>query len=398
MTEEAMPGAQAAAPKPLKLPKLFAPAAALYTALSAHGASTRLPIGGAPAGESKRVLLRIAPPSAAAANAGEEAKAPAAPGAALRFRAGDAHWTLFLEDFSLFSLHPIFEDPEMAASLPESLPDELLAALAEDLLKPALAVISDALGAALAFEGFVRDCAAAAARAPRLLTLSIAPERGEAQAEASDSAAFGAWLSADSPAAFQGLTAFLAQAKSGKGFLAGRIDSVPIEIALIGAEAKLGLVDCRGLASGDIVCLEDWAPARGEILAAAVSGARRICEARCRLEEGALTIDEPWRLAQSEAEAAPAKEAAAANTENTMQRTDDIEVTLSFELERRTITVGELKSLEPGAVLRLTADPEAPVTIRANGAPIAKGRLVDLNGVIGVQLTAAQGDGARHVD
>ena len=81
-----------------------------------------------------------------------------------------------------------------------------------------------------------------------------------------------------------------------------------------------------------------------------------------------------------------------------MQRTDDIEVTLAFELERRTITVGELKSLEPGAVLRLTADPEAPVTIRANGAPIAKGRLVDLNGVIGVQLTAAQGDGARHVD
>ena len=88
MTEEAMPGAQAAAPKPLTLPKLFAPAAALYTALSAHGASTRLPIGGAPAGESKRVLLRIAPPSAAPAHAGEEAKAPATPGAALRFRAG----------------------------------------------------------------------------------------------------------------------------------------------------------------------------------------------------------------------------------------------------------------------------------------------------------------------
>lgn len=398
MTEEAMQAAQAAAPKPLTLPKLFAPAAALYTALSAHGCAARLPIGGAAAGEAQSLFLRLAAPHAGAAPAGAEE----APRAALRFRAGEAYWTLFLEDFSLFGLHPIFEDPETAACPPESLPDELLAALAEDLLTPALATIGEALGEAVAFEGFVRDCASAAARAPQLLTLSMGLLKGEAQAQGSASAnaspAFGAWLAADSPAAFQGLTAFLARPKSGRGFLAARLDAVPLAIALIGAEVKLGLADYGALGPGDIVCLEDWAPARGEILAVTESCGRRICESRCRLEAGAATLDEPWRFAAAEDGAARESKAAETTTENTMQTTDDIEVTLAFELERRTITVGELKSLEPGAVLRLTADPAAPVTIRANGAPIAKGRLVDLNGVIGVQLTTAQGDGARHVD
>ena len=39
-------------------------------------------------------------------------------------------------------------------------------------------------------------------------------------------------------------------------------------------------------------------------------------------------------------------------------------------------------------------DPAAPVTVRANGLAVARGRLVDVNGVPGVELTEAIGAGA----
>ena len=70
-----------------------------------------------------------------------------------------------------------------------------------------------------------------------------------------------------------------------------------------------------------------------------------------------------------------------------MSTAEELPVKLTFELENRTITVGELKSLAPGYTFTLTADASAPVTVLANGKPVAKARLVDVNGAIGVQLT-----------
>lgn len=64
----------------------------------------------------------------------------------------------------------------------------------------------------------------------------------------------------------------------------------------------------------------------------------------------------------------------------------DIDIRLSFELDRRIITVGELESLAPGYTFALDCDAASPVTIRANGKAIARGRLVDMNGVLGVQI------------
>ena len=66
---------------------------------------------------------------------------------------------------------------------------------------------------------------------------------------------------------------------------------------------------------------------------------------------------------------------------------NDIDIRLSFELDRRLITVGELASLEPGYVFTMDGSGQSPVTIRANGKAIARGRLVDLSGTLGVQLT-----------
>ena len=66
---------------------------------------------------------------------------------------------------------------------------------------------------------------------------------------------------------------------------------------------------------------------------------------------------------------------------------NDIDIRLSFELDRRSITVGELPQLAPGYVFKLNGDMQAPVTVRANGKAIAQGRIVDMDGTLGVQLT-----------
>ena len=66
---------------------------------------------------------------------------------------------------------------------------------------------------------------------------------------------------------------------------------------------------------------------------------------------------------------------------------NDIDIRLSFELDRTTITLGELSSLAPGYVFTLGCDAQTPVTIRANGKAIARGRLVDMDGTLGVQIS-----------
>ena len=65
---------------------------------------------------------------------------------------------------------------------------------------------------------------------------------------------------------------------------------------------------------------------------------------------------------------------------------NDIDIRLSFELDRRLITVGELEALTPGYTFSINSDAQSPVTIRAKGKAIARGRLVDMNGVLGVQI------------
>ena len=65
-------------------------------------------------------------------------------------------------------------------------------------------------------------------------------------------------------------------------------------------------------------------------------------------------------------------------------------VVLDFDLGRTTVTVAELESWQPGAVIAL--DLPAPgdgveVTVRANGAVVGVGDLVRIDDRVGVRLT-----------
>ncbi|WBL81360.1 type III secretion system cytoplasmic ring protein SctQ [Bradyrhizobium xenonodulans] len=66
---------------------------------------------------------------------------------------------------------------------------------------------------------------------------------------------------------------------------------------------------------------------------------------------------------------------------------DQIEVTLTFELGRRTVDLRTLRAMAPGHTFDLGRDPEGPVDILANGRTIGSGEIVRIGDTLGVRAT-----------
>ena len=69
---------------------------------------------------------------------------------------------------------------------------------------------------------------------------------------------------------------------------------------------------------------------------------------------------------------------------------DALEITLSLELDERSITIGELAALGPGQILDTKASLETPVTIKAGGKAVGKGRLVEVGDCLGVLIASLE--------
>ena len=65
----------------------------------------------------------------------------------------------------------------------------------------------------------------------------------------------------------------------------------------------------------------------------------------------------------------------------------ELELELTFEVGRTRMTVEDLRSIQAGYVFELDADVERPVSIHANGRPVAQGRLVRVGDRLAVQAT-----------
>jgi type III secretion system YscQ/HrcQ family protein len=64
-----------------------------------------------------------------------------------------------------------------------------------------------------------------------------------------------------------------------------------------------------------------------------------------------------------------------------------LEVPIRFELEKKLLPLAEIEALSPGKTFTLGVDPMSAVTVTLHGQPLAAGRLVDLEGTLGVQIT-----------
>ncbi len=66
---------------------------------------------------------------------------------------------------------------------------------------------------------------------------------------------------------------------------------------------------------------------------------------------------------------------------------ENLDVTVSFELERRNMSLKDVKTITKGYTFALNCDQDSPVTLRVNGKSIGFGRLVDMDGLMGVEIT-----------
>ena len=287
------------------------------------------------------------------------------PAASLDIQCGINTWTALLSDASCLLRHEALVS-ETAAFSCQELPEEVRCAVLSALFSAVLAEVSPALGMPFAVRGVQL--------AP---TAEFQPAFGfkirlEGCPGIEDQHLFVA-LVPSHPEAMLLLEKKLAELPcSGDALAVPALCEVPLEVAFESGYLTVSMNDIDALEQGDVLVPEAWIASQGKVLLRLARSFAPALTASCLLTDGKAEIEEPLS-----AEVEPVMDS----------EHNDIDIRLSFELDRRSITVGELPQLAPGYVFKLNGDMQAPVTVRANGKTIAQGRIVDMDGTLGVQLT-----------
>jgi len=149
--------------------------------------------------------------------------------------------------------------------------------------------------------------------------------------------------------------------------------ALPVRVRLVVGWVDLETSAIAALERGDVLVLDECLYSQGERLLLQFAPS---LAALCRLDGHELHVIQGVHEIMSEAETDPESSAAL----------DGIPVRLTFDLGERELTLGDLRTLQPGYVFNLGRDPRSSVCIRANGSPIGDGELVDIEGRIGVSV------------
>lgn len=269
-------------------------------------------------------------------------------------------WKMVFDGFSLLRAHPFFEEPEAADFDPAEFPEAFLAALAESLLSPLFGEFATALGLQVRFVDAKRM--KGIVEGPVGLLVNVALREANRMVHVA--------LIPPGVGAAQELAMALSHLPRRTHEEAAWFDTLPFKVSLSGGSLVLTKDEFTALEVGDVLLPGEWLPSAGAACLL-LRTANRTLAAACALDGQSVTLTQPLIAIE----------------DMKMQDTDALEVKLTFELEERTVTLAEVKALEPGQVFTLTADPQAQVTVVVNGRQVAKGRLVDVNGAVGVQLT-----------
>ncbi|WP_249279136.1 type III secretion system cytoplasmic ring protein SctQ [Bordetella genomosp. 5] len=271
-------------------------------------------------------------------------------------------------------------------SLPRSAPTAWLAARHPEL-EPA--PLSDAL-AALALESLLADIQASVAGLSPAGPARVGVAGAElpplshvwtlsARAQGSGDVIY-ARLAADDLGLML-LAGLLAQRAAPANGLA--LDTLPVRVrAEIGAvtltAAELGTLQAR-----DVLLLDHYRVSeQGELWLSAGQGQGL----RVRADASTYIVTQGWTslMTDTPADAAPQPEAQPSAAPLAVA---DIPVTLTFDLGERSVTLAQLQSLQVGATFDLQRPlADGPVMIRANGALVGTGNLVQIDERIGVVI------------
>jgi type III secretion protein Q len=153
------------------------------------------------------------------------------------------------------------------------------------------------------------------------------------------------------------------------GFLTGSLREAHVELGFEAGYVRLAPADASALEPGDVLVPDAWTYPK-TLNAVVWHGNGRRLAGECSCGENEATLTTPL-------------------TEDTIMENaehKELELLLSFELERRPITIADLEDITPGHAFPLDCGTDSPVTIRANGKAVALGRVVDMGGTLGVQI------------
>ena len=277
-----------------------------------------------------------------------------------------AIWQMELDDTAFLLRHSAFTGTDELDE--RALPGEVRRAVLEALLEPPLSMLRTLLNRPVAVRnvrftsegastssfslGFKADLSACGPLPEQTVFLRLSPLKTENALDLTE---------ALRP---------LPQRESGP--LHETLKSVPLEVALESGYLLLTPEEAAGLAPEDVLLPEAWTAPETLTLRIRCSSSRCLT-APCVVSNGNAVLSSPLSEEPDSCMNAPEQK--------------DIDIRLSFELDRRLITLGELEALTEGYTFALNGDMQAPVTVRANGKAIARGRIVDINGVPGVQIT-----------
>jgi type III secretion protein Q len=205
------------------------------------------------------------------------------------------------------------------------------------------------------------------ADAPHALALELRPESGPA---------LSGMLYMDSLALM--LVGSLAQSAPAAGQDLD-LDSLPVTLNLCVGQTSLPLRQLQSLQVGGLVFMSQshvQDDGQGLMLSTAI-GPRRHWNAQARLQDGQIFVtSNPITMSTI---ADPRSESV-----DDPVALDDMPVHLTFDVGQKVMTLAQLRQLGEGQALSLDRDIQSAVSIRANGAVIGQGQLVDIDGRLGV--------------
>jgi type III secretion protein Q len=138
---------------------------------------------------------------------------------------------------------------------------------------------------------------------------------------------------------------------------------VPLPVSVRSGRAPLTAAELEALAEGDVVLLDAPGESRDALV---LPGGTRFTG---RLRDDCFEVEEV----------------------TTMERSTNVSVLLEVELARLEVPLSEIARLQPGAALPLAIDRRGLVTLRVGDRTVARGELVDIDGVVGVRVLGAEG-------
>ena len=158
---------------------------------------------------------------------------------------------------------------------------------------------------------------------------------------------------------------------------------IPLPVNVLSGQAVLNMEEFTGLESGDIIFCTGMDS--NEVLV-------QIAQFRFpahRQDNHTIQIT-GTTIMSNEEDVTPDEEAV--DQEPLIQDTSEIPVQLEFSIGRTSIFLGELEKIGHGYVFELTSGFDHPVTLLANGSPVGRGEIVDVDGRIGVRIVESKED------